>query len=896
MLSRPNPLYRLLNRDYHESFDLYVPRLADFHQFVARKLPAGWEIARGGMWFQCWSPQNVHPDQGWKIHVSATRANAQQLLDRVISALFAAGDTNFKFALDNTTLCLLNGKNWPRGASGKFITIYPPDSRRFLDLIEEVHNVTREFQGPYILSDHRYKDSNVVFYRYGGLSRRDSLDVNGERTPVVIAPDGSEYPDRRLPYPATPAWVEAVLPVEQSSEEGDGRCLIGGGRFLVDSVISFSSSGGIYQATDMATSARVIVKEARPCIEVSDGHDAVTLLQKEHRLLELLADAGIAPRPIQLFQEESHWFLVEEYIEGISLSAHSASNNVLLRTRPTDEDFQTWYLTFRRLALKLLEILEILEKRGVVFSDLSPNNLIVNGDGRDLKIVDFEGACQVGVDQPTSLFTPGFVSPGRRAGKPADFRDDRYAAGAVLISYLLPVNEFFHLQPESKERFLASIHRDARLPGDVAKVIEMLTRPDATPLIATKAIVECLPESCAPAATEDETPLHCSEIIEGIARHLLRSPTYDRRDRLFPSDARLFSTNPLSLAYGASGVAYALKRITGSVPRSVVEWIFKHTINKRDYPPGLYLGLSGIAWALLELGEQRQAENLFRLTFDHKLLSRSNDLFYGSAGWAMTSLRFFLSTQDEIYLAKALSCGDRLLKESKEQSSSAGNELLGLAHGASGVALFLLYLYLASGEERFFSAGRNMLNNELAAGIRTRDGGLSWTRGYGSGDAVYPYWRYGTAGIGAAVVRFEKVLGDGSYRDVLEGIYIDTDRNYALLPGRFTGLAGIGDFLLDAWNVTGEEKYLRSAQQVARSVIRFGVTRDGIAFPGESLGRLSCDYGTGSSGVALFLNRLIGKQGSDFSLDELLGMQQPQPGVGTAVCSEARRFVEVPAN
>ena len=47
----------------------------------------------------------------------------------------------------------------------------------------------------------------------------------------------------------------------------------------------------------------------------------------------------------------------------------------------------------------------------------------------------------------------------------------------------------------------------------------------------------------------------------------------------------------------------------------------------------------------------------------------------------------------------------------------------------------------------------------------------------------------------------------------------------------------------------------------------------GIAFPGDSLSRLSCDYGTGSAGVALFLNRLLGRQKSDFMLDPLLTMR-----------------------
>lgn len=893
MRTRPNPIYRLLNRDYHESFDFYVPQLADFHQLVSSKLPREWEITRNGIWFYCGSRQNILPDQGWKIHVSATRANARQLLDRVSSLLLAAGDTNFKFALDLPTLYLLNGKNWPRGASGKFITIYPADNRRFLELIEAVHDVTREFHGPYVLSDHRYKDSNVVFYRYGGLRLKETLDVKGERTPVLVAPDGTEHPDRRLPYPKTPAWVESVLPLERESEAENESYWIGEKRFQIDGVIAFSSSGGVYRGTDHKTGARVVIKEARPCIEVSDGFDAVMLLKKEHRLLEFLADTGIAPRPVELFHQGSHWFLVEEQVEGLSLSAHSASHNILLRTRPSDSDFENWYLTFRQLALKLLEIMEILRSRNVIFSDLSPNNIIVTGSGAELKLIDFEGAYQLGVDQPTTLATPGFISPKRREGLAAGFEDDLYAAGAVLISYLLPVNEFFSLQPGSMQRFLAAVQRDARLPGGIVRLIEMLMQPDAMPPAGLKNMVETLPAHCTSVAEEGDCGFDYSSVIEGIAQYLLCSATYDRQDRLFPSDPKLFSTNPLSVAYGATGVAYAIKRITGSVPGSVVDWILKQPITPSNYAAGLYLGLSGVAWALLELGEQRCAEDLFRLTFDHKLLSRSRDLFYGSAGWGLTSLRFFLHTNNEIYLQKALRCGNHLLAVGNEQSFTGANELLGLCHGASGIALFLLYLYQVTGDERFLSRGREMLETDLAAGISTLDRGLSWKAGRRSTDTLYPYWRYGSAGIGAAVVRYEKVLGDGSYRDALERIFVDTDRKHALLPGRFAGLAGIGDFLLDAWEFTGEDKYLRSAHQVARGVMRFSVTREGIAFPGDSLSRLSCDYGTGSAGIALFLNRLMGRQGSDFLLDELLGVPENPQLFDSGKHSETQLLAEV---
>src|SRR5581483_6599842 len=139
MRSNPNFLFRLLDKDYHESLNAYVPRKADFYDQVCSKLPSGWQISRQGIWFHCGCPQNIVPQQGWKIHVSATPCNASEVLERVTSVLVQSCDADFKFVLDMSLLFLVNSKNWSRGGSGKFLTIYPSDSNHFLDLIEKIH-------------------------------------------------------------------------------------------------------------------------------------------------------------------------------------------------------------------------------------------------------------------------------------------------------------------------------------------------------------------------------------------------------------------------------------------------------------------------------------------------------------------------------------------------------------------------------------------------------------------------------------------------------------------------------------------------------------------------------------------------------------------------------------
>jgi hypothetical protein len=98
---------------------------------------------------------------------------------------------------------------------------------------------------------------------------------------------------------------------------------------------------------------------------------------------------------------------------------------------------------------------------------------------------------------------------------------------------------------------------------------------------------------------ENQALVDYEPVIEGISNYILHFATYDRKDRLFPADSKIFSTNPLSMAYGACGITYALRQMNGRVPDEVINWILSQEVNNELYPPGLYLGMSGIAWVLL---------------------------------------------------------------------------------------------------------------------------------------------------------------------------------------------------------------------------------------------------------------------------------------------------------
>jgi hypothetical protein len=86
----------------------------------------------------------------------------------------------------------------------------------------------------------------------------------------------------------------------------------------------------------------------------------------------------------------------------------------------------------------------------------------------------------------------------------------------------------------------------------------------------------------------------------------------------------------------------------------------------------------------------------------------------------------------------------------------------------------------------------------------------------------------------------------------------------------------MGNFLLDAWCQSGDERHLLAAWQAAEGVLLFRIEcEEGITFPGEQARRESADYATGAAGIGLFLDRLLkaeeGFKGSfNFVVDELL--------------------------
>ena len=216
------------------------------------------------------------------------------------SPSFARRTRVFNFLLDPHLLAETNGKLWPRGSSGKFVTVYPRSDNHFRRLGERLAKELRDFSGPYILSDRRWPGSKCVFYRYGGFRARSVLQIDGTRAFVIASPAGELVPDLRYPYWSPPEWVDDPLGGTEHAVES--QITLANGRFSITTALRFTNRGGVYRAVDMQSDQEVVIKESRPMIEVGRHRvDSIALLEKEWRLLNRLADTGYFVKPIAFF-------------------------------------------------------------------------------------------------------------------------------------------------------------------------------------------------------------------------------------------------------------------------------------------------------------------------------------------------------------------------------------------------------------------------------------------------------------------------------------------------------------------------------------------------------------------------------------------------------------------
>ncbi len=789
------------------------------------------------------SPGVELPVQGWKIHVSATPANAQSVLSRVAEYAWDAR-LSFKFIPDHGELIARNSKQAHRGSAGKFITLYPRDEAELERSLDELERRVGGEPGPYILSDLRWKDG-PLYVRYGAFHQRFVPDYDGELQPAVTDPSGALVPDIRSAGFLVPSWAhvpgflqEQQQTLAQSEAPADFP-------YEVSGALHFSNGGGVYLARAHGEEHETIVlKEGRPHAGLTpDGRDAVMRLDDEASYLEWLRDE---PTVVALHERRrlgEHGFLVLERIEGKTLSKQVVERYPGVRVESTPAD----YLDYRDWALSLVAVLEAaitrIHEAGVAVGDIHPENILVREDDSPV-LIDLEMAHPVDDGAPNQLGAPGFAPPTTLAGREADL----WSLARVELFLFMPHVGVADLDVRKTGELIDTAASAFMLPPEfVEHLRRRLVPPEASAPMSRLAqqAIEVLDTW----NTRSEDGLIAIQVM--LARAIESSADFARTDRAYPGDPQQFRDNGYNLAHGAAGVIHALSNASLDVPADAWDWL-DNAIRMPSAPAqlGLFDGLSGVGWALRTAGDHAWADRVLaeviaavdqRLDRPDRPLRR--DLYGGLPGIGL----YLLSEGQDVATELATRIAARLDGVEPALNGTA-EPRHGLMRGPSGTALFAARLFELTGQPEHLRLAETAFAQDRAHLVEASDGSLQMDEGY----RLMPYLASGSGGCALVAAQLLDLVADPEpYLAIVNSAQLALQSTFTIESGLFTGRAGfihILGYLSRLGLTTPESERALDAHVAALKLhaVRLGT---GIGFPGTSNLRLSTDFATGAAGV-----------------------------------------------
>ncbi|MEV5959210.1 class III lanthionine synthetase LanKC [Streptomyces sp. NPDC051987] len=798
-----------------------------------RAVPEGWHAARSGDWLTMTplGPDGApapSPAQGWKIHSSATRANAERIAE-IVWDYCVPRRIPFKFVPAPHLLHLRNAKYAGRDTSGKFVTVYPADEDRLRQVLRELGALLKGFEGPYILTDLRW-DDGPLYVRYGAFARRYVVDERGALVTAVQDGAGRLVPDRRTPAFQVPEWVtlpEFLRPQLAAREATTVADL----PYRIEKALHFSNGGGVYVGTDTRDGRRVVLKEGRPHAGLAaDGADAVARLGREKTALEAVAGTGVAPEVRDWFTLGGHRFLVTDFLAGRPLNAFFAERHPLLVADPDPaavRDYTAWALRVHR---KVEEAVAKVHARGIVFNDLHVFNIMVAPDEESVFLVDFEAAAPVEENGRQIVAHPGFFAPPDRRGAEVD----RYALACLRLALFLPVTTLFVVD-RGKAAHLADV-----IAGQF---------PDVPGAFLDEAVAEIT--RGAPAA-RPVAPADWPHSRDSMVKAILAAATPERDDRLFPGDIAQFGDGGgLGLAHGAAGVLYALDRAGADRYEEGERWLLDHTAPPPPGTPlGLYDGLAGVAHVLDLLGHRQRALDLVAGILRENWRNLSSDLHGGLAGLGLVLDALADATGEPELRERADEAARILVGRLAEPVPDPPRQRAGLLRGATGPALFLLRRYERTGDTALLTAAGRALRRDLDRCVVQKGGGLEVDEGW----RTLPYLGDGSVGIGMVLDDWlaHGVDETGAFERARAAVRTAATSRFYAQPGLFQGRAGMVLHLAR----TGADPERLAAQIEGLGWLAMAYQGQ-LAFPGHQMMRLSMDLGTGTAGCLLALTAAL---------------------------------------
>lgn len=246
--------------------------------------------------------------------------------------------------------------------------------------------------------------------------------------------------------------------------------------YTVSEHLSQSSSTGIYRGVRLSDQVPVILKvrdvEFPSPIELAR-------IRHEYALAKSISHPGVIK--VHALEKHHHSLaIVMEDFGGIPLRALIAQNALSIEDK-------------LGIALRISEILGDIHRDGIIHKDINPNNILINPQSSEIKIIDFGIAAQLDHEDqqwihPDQLEgTLAYIAPEQtgRMNRPVDYRSDYYSLGITLYELLLnrpPFEaqdsmEMVHLHIAAVPPSLHS--QEPSIPLIASRIVEKLIKKNA---------------------------------------------------------------------------------------------------------------------------------------------------------------------------------------------------------------------------------------------------------------------------------------------------------------------------------------------------------------------------------------------------------------------------------
>lgn len=818
-----------------------------------------WGVRSDGHWTYVNCLMYSFPPQGWKIHITSTIYDAQNVLYDVAEYLFVKS-ISFKYLSSRTCFIQANGKYADRLESGKFITIYPSSEHIFIQLLKDLKTIVCKYDdGPYILTDKQWQNSNV-FFRYGALKPRFSNEKN---VPVIVTPQGDLIPDKELPLYSLPSFVDEPIYVKENNyfiEYSNGKLT----DYQIDSAVHFSNNGGVYLAS--RNGKKYILKEGRKNVGVSDRSclDAFHRIKHEYQILRSLSPLSDVVNAVDCFDVWNHAFLVENFFEGRDLQQYIAMEFPFDGCSARTDCSDSYWRGCKEIATKLESAIAKMHGIGFAVGDLSLSNVLIN-DSLEIKLIDFEAAKKLSQDFQVDIATPGFTNDAVCNYEQQDW----YAFAVIVHRLFVPICPLYYLALSLLfcQDYMVQKHFGNEAVSFLRSVRSRML--GLTPLLSHGPFIDKALQACDKLLDPENIETFMRLLYKGIVSGLdLRGEYPVKGDISMYGD----EMSKYSIGSGFAGVSLALLKSSClensewfyAIAREKYISVLRKLKDGMSFRAGLFNGTVGVAMAAYEVFSCEECHKMLSYIgishIDYLAGIDDYSLYSGLSGigMALLSLGASRNSHEEKMLSYILSkvyercdCG---LTSQDMLSSKADFTLM---KGWLGAGLFLWKASLCRKDDALRSRAESIFRLTLThlANADNKERPMYYVDHLKNKPRTMPYLDCGTSGVALA---FIEVYKDGNEsmeflnEEFLRRLSQGSDMVCTFNGGLFGGYAGLLPAAIALRDLGIDDELW---ERIIDGLNLYLMKNNGnIVFPGLYGYKCSMDLGTGSAGVLLALS------------------------------------------